>query len=135
MSKPLQSFTFDTRPRYAECDPMGYVHHAVYPIWMEMARTELLRASGVSYAELEQRGVYIVVARLNLVFKKPARYDEPLTVTAHLTRCSGAKIEHDYEIARDRELLVTASTTLACTTTAGRVIPVPDAIRIDSKTD
>ena len=130
MTEPLQTYRFNIRPRYAECDPMGYVHHAVYPVWMEMARTELLREAGTSYAELERSGVFIVVARMNLSYKKPARYDEQLTVTAHLTRATGAKIEHDYEITRADETLVTASTTLACTNTEGRVIPVRDALGI-----
>ena len=37
------TITIDARVRYAECDPMGYVHHTVFPVWFEMARTELLR--------------------------------------------------------------------------------------------
>lgn len=125
------SICLDVRPRYVECDPMGYVHHTVYPVWMEMARTELLRNTGVSYAELEQRGVFIVVVKLNITYRKPARYDEPLTVHATCTKAGGAKIEHDYEIRRGDELLLTASTTLACVDAEGKVTRVPDEIRVD----
>ncbi len=127
----MRSISLDVRPRYVECDPMGYVHHTAYPVWMEMARTELLRATGVSYAELERRGVFIVVVKLNINYRKPARYDEPLTVCATLTKASGAKIEHDYQVERDGDVLLTASTTLACVDAAGRITRVPDEIRLD----
>ena len=45
--------TIPIRVRYAECDPMQIAHHASYPVWMEMGRTELLRAQGANYRECE----------------------------------------------------------------------------------
>ncbi len=68
------------RVRYAECDPQNVVHHASYPVWLEMARTELLREQGVVYRELEASGVMFVVARLSVRYRRPARYDDTLTV-------------------------------------------------------
>ena len=127
----MPTTTIETRVRYPECDPMGYVHHSVYPVWFEMARTELLRETGPAYAELEREGVLIVVVDLKVKFKRPARYDDELEVTATLRRSGGARIEHDYEVRRDRERLVTGSTTLACVDTDGRVRPVPEALRYE----
>ena len=129
---PAAGCTMEVRVRYAECDPMGYVHHSVYPVWFEMGRTELLRRSGTTYAELEARGLFIVVARLNVSYHQPARYDDLLRVTATLTRAAGVKIEHAYEVRRGEQKLCSATTVLACVDAAGRVQPVPDLIRPDA---
>ena len=124
----MQSFTHEVRVRYAECDPMGVVHHAVYPTWFELARTEMLRAGGVSYARLEADGVLIMVVKLEVKYRRPARYDDLLQVTAHLRRAEGVRIEHDYEIRRGGELLCTGSTVLACVNREGKAIGVPGSI-------
>lgn len=110
---------------------MGLVHHAVFPVWFEMARTELLRASGQSYAAIEQAGIAIVVARLNISYRKPAHYDNELAITATLRRVSAAKIEHDYQVHRDSELLCTGSTVLACVNRQGRVVPADRVLNGD----
>jgi len=104
---------------------MGFVHHSVYPVWLEMARIELLRSRGHVYAELEKQGLRIVVVRLNISYHKPAGYDDQLQVTAQLTRADGAKIEHDYQIHRGPDLLVTANTTLACLDPNGKPQRIP----------
>lgn len=104
---------------------MSFAHHSSFPVWMEMARTELLRSTGIHYADLEKQGVFIAVARINCSFHKPARYDDQLQVTATLTRASGAKIEHDYRVVRDGQVLMTGSTTLAVLDAAGRPQRVP----------
>lgn len=121
---PQTSIT--VRVRYSECDPMGVVHHAVYPIWMELARTDLLRLRGTSYRELEASGVCFVVARMSLRYRRPARYDDELTVTCRLDRTGPVKVDHVYEIHRGDELLLTAETTLVCTDAQGRPQAIPD---------
>jgi len=131
MSDLPTSLTMDVRPRYVECDPMGFVHHSVYPVWFEMARTELLRRTGRSYAELEREGLLMVVVRLNLSFHRPAKYDEALAITTTLRRAAGAKIEHDYEVARGGERLVSGSTVLACINREGRPQRVPAFLRYE----
>ena len=113
------------RVRYAECDPQGVVHHSVYPLYLEMARTELLRDNGMVYREQEAQGIYFVVARLNIRFRRPARYDDVLTVHVELLRCGASIVEHRYEIHRDDELIAEAETTLACTGSDGRPRRVP----------
>jgi acyl-CoA thioester hydrolase len=124
----MQRITIPVRVRYVECDPMGFVHHSVYPVWFELARTELLRESGVAYAELEKSGTLIVVVKLEVNYKKPARYDDLLDVTAMVTKVGGVRIEHDYEIRRGAELLCTGNTTLACLDREGRLTGVPQAL-------
>ncbi|MEX0885683.1 MAG: thioesterase family protein [Phycisphaeraceae bacterium] len=116
------------RVRYNECDPMGIAHHASYPIWLEIARTELLRARGMAYRELEAAGVHFVVARMSLRYRRAARYDDELTVHVRVEKSAGIKIVHAYRIERAGELLATAETTLACVDGAGRPRGVPASL-------
>lgn len=104
---------------------MGYVHHSVYPVWFEMGRAELLRQTRTTYAEMEQRGVFVVVARLSISYLKPARYDDELVLHVELANTSPAKIEHAYQLRRDGLLLAEAQTTVACVDRAGKVMRVP----------
>jgi len=83
-------------PRYAETDQAGVVHHSVYPVWFEMGRTELLRANGLAYSELEKEGIFFVVAELSIKFRYPARYDEQLELETACSRVTASKIEHIY---------------------------------------
>jgi acyl-CoA thioester hydrolase len=116
------------RVRYAECDPMGVLHHSRYFEYFEMARTELLRQAGVRYRDLEERGVLFVVAKVECRFRRPARYDDELVLKVEITRMTKARIDHRYELYRDGVLLCEAATVLACVDREGRIIPIPDEI-------
>lgn len=87
------------RVRYCECDPMGVAHHASYVPWLEMARTEILRDAGVTYAQLEQAGVFLVVTRLELRYRRPIRYDDLLEIRTRVVGGSRIKIRHEYELS------------------------------------
>ena len=67
------------RVRYAETDRMGLLHHANYLIYFEQARTDLLRTLGGNYKELEDRGYFLVVSKIEVRYKRPAHYDDELT--------------------------------------------------------
>lgn len=121
------------RVRYCECDPMGVAHHGSYVPWLEMARTELLRTSGVSYAQLEAAGVFLVVAKLGVVYRRPVLYDDVVEIACTVQGGGRVKIDHTYEIAvveragmACTEPAASASTTLACVDRDGRVTPLPD---------
>jgi len=116
------------RVRYAESDPMGYLHHAKYLEYFEMGRTELLRRNGVCYRDCERKGVFFVVARIECRYRAPARYDDLLTLTTRLVRMSRARIDHEYQLKRDGLILCEARSTLACVDRQGRVIPIPESI-------
>ncbi|MFG0250806.1 MAG: acyl-CoA thioesterase [Phycisphaeraceae bacterium JB051] len=113
------------RVRYCECDPMNVAHHSSYAVWLEIARTDMLRRDGTSYAKLEEAGTYFVVARLSIRYRKPARYDDDLTVRCWIDTCSGAKLDHAYEIMRGKDLIATAETTLVCVNKHGNIQPIP----------
>ncbi len=86
--------------RYAETDAMGIVHHAVYPVWMELGRSDLLRNLGQSYPEWEKRGVLLSVAELRLRYRAPARYDELVEVRTWVKTVERRKVVFAYEIRR-----------------------------------
>ena len=123
----VQSHTITIRPRYSETDQGGVIHHSVYPVWFEMGRTELLRANGLAYKNLEEAGVYFVVARLNIIYRRPAGYDEELQLTTCCSRVSACKVEHTYKLIRtsDGSLLAEGSSVLACIDEEGDLRRVP----------
>ncbi len=127
MSQP-NSCEIEVRVRYAECDPMGYLHHSKYFEYFEMGRTELLRAAGIRYRDLESRGILFPVAKLECRFRRPARYDDVLRVVTRIVRQTRARIDHEYKIYRDGVLLCEATTTLACVDREGQLIPIPDEL-------
>ena len=68
------------RVNYSETDQMGVVYHARYVVWLDMARTEHLRAAGMSYKAVEAMGVRLAVGELAVRFRQPARYDDPVRI-------------------------------------------------------
>ncbi|MCC5831204.1 MAG: acyl-CoA thioesterase [Phycisphaeraceae bacterium] len=120
--------SIDVRVRYAECDAQGFAHHSVYPIWMEMARTELLRQVGRDYRTMESEGVWFVVGRMQLRYRKPARYDDVVRIEVQTVRGGGSLIDHTYRILRGEELLTEASTTLVCIRPDGKPQRIPEEL-------
>src|ERR1043166_6298928 len=100
------------RVRYAETDRMGLLHHAAYLVYFEQGRTELLRSRGLTYKDLEDQGFLLVLTRLQVRYKKPAYYDDLLTLRTTAVRTTLVKIEHKYELFRGDVLLAEAETTL-----------------------
>ena len=119
------------RVRYQETDAMGFLHHANYFTYFEVGRTELLRANGRDYRTVEEEGMLMVIVRVGCTYKKPARYDDVLTLRTRVTRTSAVKIEHTYEMYRGDELLAEGYSTLACVDRAGNVQRVPDWMRTE----
>lgn len=130
--KPL-TCDLPIRVRYAETDPMGYLHHSKYFEYFEMGRTELLRLAGFRYRDLEARGVLFAVAKVECRFRAPAHYDDDLVLTTRIERMTRARIDHSYALKRDGLLLCEATSTLACIDRTGSLIPIPDEIYIEAE--
>ena len=111
--------------RYPETDGMGVVHHSRYFQYLEMGRIELLRASGISYAQLEMEGILFVVARVECRYKSPARYDDELTLTTRIVKQTHVRIDHEYVLKRDNTIVAEASTTIACVDRQGNLREIP----------
>jgi acyl-CoA thioester hydrolase len=117
------------RVRYAETDRMGLLHHANYLVYFGQARTELLRALGMVYRDLEDQGYLLVLAKVEVQYKRPAHYDDLLTIRTTVEKTTAVRIDHRYEMFRDGILLAEGTTTLACVDREGRPQPLPEALR------
>ncbi len=122
----------EIRVRYQETDGQGRLHHANYINYFEIGRVELLRSSGKSYRELEEEGLFLVVAEADCRYFHPAQYDDLLRLRTTTTRAKGARIEHRYELFRGEELLATGRTVVACVDRTGRVRRLPAWLRLDT---
>jgi acyl-CoA thioester hydrolase len=120
-----ESHDIAIRVRYAETDRMGLLHHANYFVYFEMGRTEMLRRRGISYREVEDAGHYLVIVEIGCKFKKPAYYDDLLTVRTTVARVTHVKIVHEYHVFRDGVLLAEGHSTLACVDREGKPQPLP----------
>ncbi len=126
MPEAAESCETEIRVRYAETDAMGYLHHAQYLVYFEIGRTELLRLNGLRYRDMEERGLFYVVARLDCRFRAPARYDDLLTLTTSTAKLSRVRVDHHYELKRDGQLLTEADSTLVLVDRKGRPTTLPD---------
>jgi len=125
VSEPLQH-TLAIRVRYPEVDAMGYLHHSRFLQYFEMGRVELLRSLGHAYADLERSGIFFVVAKAEVRYKAPARYDEELHLTTRVVRQTHVRIDHAYELRRGDTLLAEGSTTIACVDREGKICQIPE---------
>ena len=105
--------THTLRVRYAETDPMKYVYYGNYAEYFEVARVELFRSLGMSYDEIEKRGIFLPVSEYKIKYLKPALYDQLLEIRTYVRKIPGIRIEFDYEIYNEENVKITeASTTL-----------------------
>jgi acyl-CoA thioester hydrolase len=126
----LKEHSIPIRVRYCETDSMGCLHHSQFFNYFEQGRTELLRAQGGNYREIEESGLFLVVVRLQCSYHSPARYDDELTLMTRVENVSAVKIDHSYRLMRGEQLLATATSTLACVDKDGKVARLPDSIGV-----
>ena len=120
----------EVRVRYSETDQMGVVYHGSYIPYFEIGRVEWLRNKGISYKSLEENGIALPIVSMTLNYKKPARYDDLLTIKTKFKNYSSVKIEFDCEIRSEQnELLTTAHFILVFVNMkTGRPMVAPDYI-------
>lgn len=128
---PSQGIWFVHRVSYGETDTMGVVYYAEYLHIFERARGEFIRSYGMSYAEVEQRGVFLPVREAQCRYRKPARYDDLLHVHTSISQWSRASLSFVYEVrnADKSQILTTGSTQHAIVDSAGKPIAVPQWLR------
>jgi acyl-CoA thioester hydrolase len=130
---PLVTGEIEIRVRYAETDRMGLLHHANYLVYFEQGRTELLRPMGKSYKELEDAGFFLVLHKIDVRYRRPARYDDLVRLRTSVSRVTPVRIEHRYELFRDAELLADGGSTLACVDKDGQLQPLPEWLVSDDR--
>lgn len=117
--------------RYSETDQMGVVYHTNYLVWCEIGRTDFIRGSGLTYAELERRGILLAVAEANVRYHAAARYDDVIRVETTLAAVRSRAVTFDYLIsnADTGERLSSARTVLVALDRRGRPTTLPDDFR------
>lgn len=109
------------RIRYGETDQMGYVYYGRYAEFYEIGRTELVRQLGLTYRDMESRGILLPVVKLVSKYYKPASYDELITIRTILRTLPTAKITFFYEILNEAcDLINEAEVQLVFTDFASR---------------
>jgi len=121
----------EVRVRYAETDQMGRAHHMAYVAWFELARTEMMRQNGLSYADMERRGVLLPVVRLEVDYLKGVAYEELVGVHTTVADVRSRRVQFNYRVvARESDLLVAEATSvLVCMDRDGRPRRLPDDVR------
>ncbi len=117
------------RVRYAETDQMGYVYYGRYAEYFEVGRVEAMRLLGFSYKDVEDKGILMPVIELNIVYKKPAFYDDEITLITKLQEMpSGYRIKFEYETKNAKnELLNTGTVSLVfIDKKSNKMVKVPD---------
>lgn len=100
------------RVRYAETDQMGYVYYGNYATYFEVGRVECLRNLGISYRELEEKGIMLPVRENRSTFLAPAKYDDLLKVRTIIKHLPSARITFGYEIYNEKDQLLHTGETL-----------------------
>lgn len=109
---------------------MGYVYYAKYLQYFEVGRTEFIRSRGKSYREIESDGFLLPVREVWTKYRRPARYDELLTIETTVSAVGKASIEFSYCIKNEAGVLLTEGKTKhAFISREGKVIPVPEPLR------
>lgn len=119
------------RVRYSETDQMGVVYHAEYLVWCEVGRTDLIRALGLPYADLERRGTALAVAEASIRYHAAAHYDDIIRVETRLVDVRSRAITFEYVIrnASTGDRLASARTMLVSIDPTGRPVPMPVDVR------
>ena len=102
------------RGNYSETNQRGVVYHARYLVWLDRARTEHLRRTGVSYADLERRGLRLAVGEARIRYRQPARYDDLIRIRCWVRDLASRRLTFGYAVehAESGRLLATAETSL-----------------------
>jgi acyl-CoA thioester hydrolase len=125
-------FKHSIRVPYAHTDQMKYVYYANYLVYLEMARSELLREVGLPYTDMEKRGIMLPVVVAHCEYKKPAHFDDLLEIRS-CPEIRGTRLHIDYEIRRGHDLLSTAYTEHVCVSPDGKLMrPVPELRKLFS---
>jgi acyl-CoA thioester hydrolase len=127
----MHASSSEFRVRYSETDQMGVVYHTNYLVWCEIGRTDFIRASGLTFAELERRGVLLAVSEATIRYHAAARYDDLIRVETTLAAVRSRAVTFDYVItnAATGERLASAHTALVSLDVNGRPTTLPDDFR------
>ena len=119
----------EIRVRYEETDNMGVVYYGNYFTWFEVARTEYLRALGVSYREMEKEGTYLMVAQASCRYRSPARYDDLVRIESWISEIKSSSLKFGYKLFVQDRLIATGDSVHVFTNKSARPIRIPQGFK------
>ena len=122
---PAKNVTY-YRVIYGDCDSMAIVYYANYLKLFEIGRTELLRETGLTYREVENRGFFLPTTETSIKYIKPAVYDDLLKIETMIGFIKKASIRFDYVIYREEDKVVHGYTIHACLDRNNKIVRFPD---------
>lgn len=128
----MRTSTSSVRVRYAETDKMGVVYYANYLVWFEVARTDWLRARGLTYRAMEEEeGMALPVIEAHCEYRAGARYDDAITIETSARLLSPVRLAFDYTVRRDADGVLVASgyTVHASIDRSGRPMRLPARVK------
>lgn len=90
--------------RYAETDQMGIVHHSNYPVWFEAGRTEFIKKLGMSYSDIESKGILLPLLELKSKYIGYSKYEDKIIVRTSIKSFSKTKLNFYYEVFKNQDL-------------------------------
>ncbi len=115
------------RVRYAEIDRMGFAFNAHYLTWFEIGRSELMRALGIPYRSIEDRGYYLPLVDTAFTLRRPVRYDDLMTIETWIADLRSRTVTFAYRLLLEGQVLAEGTTRHACLcATTGRATSLPD---------
>lgn len=117
-------FSYDFEVRDYECDLQGIVNNSRYQNYLEHARHMFLKSRGLDFAALTEKGVHLIVTRIEIDYKYPLRSGDEFTVSLRLGRKGRVRWVFDQEIRRkeDDKLIIVAVVTGAAMNPQGRPV-------------
>ena len=109
----MKNFSIKIKVRYCETDQMGLVHHGSYINYFEEARIAWISNLGFSYSEMEKSGIILPVSKINVIYLRPAYFDDDLLVSVELAELPTSRLIFNYTLKKKEEVIVTGTTVLA----------------------
>lgn len=133
-SFPQPETRFEFRVSYGETDGMGVVYYANYLHFFERSRSQWIRERGLSYRDVEERGLFLPVREASCRYVSPARFEDKLLIRAGISEYGRASLRFTYEVWRDEvegagKLLSLGETEHACVGPEGRPVRLPDWLK------
>lgn len=120
--------TVEVRVRYAETDQQGVAYHANYLVWMEIGRTEHLKALGFPYDRMEAEGLLFAVSEASCRYRGAARYEDRVRVVTRVEAVRSRAVEFAYDLDVDGRAIAEGRTTLIALDRDRRPRRIPEAI-------
>lgn len=119
------------RVNYSETDQMSFAYHANYLVWFDMARTEYLRRTGMTYRDMEVQGTYLAVTDARVRYRQPARYDDVVRIRCWAREVASRRVIFGYAVERAEtgELLATGETALVALDRRHTLSRIPEDVR------